>query len=200
MSEASLMTWMNYHKDIIRKVRCLPGTAQTPEILIRAWYAYLGAIQLTRGYPALDQFIRALVDPSLVDSVPPVSRHRSPPPGGQSATPSSCESLSLPGCKLCHMTPVQAHKPDTHGQNVAFLNQSAAQKGCKVEYEYDSTGQPHALAWTAHILGSCSLCSLACSVDAMPVDGKWVGTATALSKKAANEQAAKEALAKLGWI
>jgi hypothetical protein len=71
MTEAAMMTWVNHYKSIIDKVRCLPGTVLSANILIRAWYAYLGGIHLIRGHQVLEQFLRQVVDPAT--DAPPLS-------------------------------------------------------------------------------------------------------------------------------
>jgi hypothetical protein len=70
MTEDAMMTWVNHYKTTIDKVRCLPGTVLSANILIRAWYAYLGGIHLIRGHQVLEQFLRQVVDPST-DAPPP---------------------------------------------------------------------------------------------------------------------------------
>jgi hypothetical protein len=81
-SQENLMTWINHYKDTIGQIRCIPGTEQSPEILIRTWQAYMGGLHLTRGYHVVDELIRKLVDP-LGEYSPPPGDPRIPPTGRQ---------------------------------------------------------------------------------------------------------------------
>ena len=64
MTDDAMMTWVKHYEDTLDKVRCLPGTVRSPEIMTRVWYAYLGGILLASGYQALGHFLAHVVDPS----------------------------------------------------------------------------------------------------------------------------------------
>lgn len=85
MTESAMMTWVNYYKNTIDKVRCLPGTTLSSEVMIRAWYAYLAGIHLARGYGVLEQFLKQIVQPST----------EAPHPSGFAHSPSSLPSKAL---------------------------------------------------------------------------------------------------------
>ena len=74
MTEASMTNWMNSYRSTLDKVRCLPGTALSPDVLLRVWYAYLGGIHMARGHQVLGQFLKQVVDPT-VDASPTLPNH-----------------------------------------------------------------------------------------------------------------------------
>ncbi|KAG8768942.1 hypothetical protein FRC16_006848 [Serendipita sp. 398] len=177
-SEKTLLTWISYYRGIMSNIRCMPGIEPTPEISIRAWYAYMGGIHLVLGHHILDRFLRQLVDPSFEESRPSTGVPPSLPPSQrQSYVPTHAGGAPISGILM-------GQKPDNQGHYISLLHMMATRSNQRVEYEAESSGPRHALAWTVSVL----------------VNGEWKGQGQASSKQVAKEEAAKAALSTLGWL
>ncbi|KAG8834339.1 hypothetical protein FRC17_009107 [Serendipita sp. 399] len=175
MSEKNLLTWINHYHSTMSNVRCLPGIELTPEISIRAWYAYMGGIHLSRGNSVLEAFLRQLLEPPCEQHNPPIPMPL--PSQRHGHVPSHSGSMLIPGVPI-------GQKLDSQGQSISLLHMMATKNAQRVEYDSESSGPRHALIWTVSVL----------------LNGEWKGQGQATSKQVAKEEAAKSALSNLGWL
>lgn len=93
-----------------------------------------------------------------------------------------------------------------------MFNQTAAQRGVKVDYSAEFSGPSHAGQWTVQCIGMCCylLCTrgrtswrdvdLTCNVDLVyAVNGIRKGEGKGSSKQIAKEEAARQAYYSMGW-
>ncbi|KDQ19893.1 hypothetical protein BOTBODRAFT_183921 [Botryobasidium botryosum FD-172 SS1] len=114
-----------------------------------------------------------LISPSASPSHPTIA----PPPHTAPRTTDKPLKRSKGSSRSEHAPPPQDRTA------LAVLNERAAQQRLKPEYAAEGTGPPHQRIWTV-------LCI---------VDGMSRGSGTASTKQAAKEEAARAALASLGW-
>jgi hypothetical protein len=107
--------------------------------------AYVGALHVERGYSAVKTWIQPLIDPDYNSNSIPGSTSSSsvrgdnanPPPPASSPPP-------LPG----------PGNPPGQGMFLALFNQTAAQRGLKVEWNARQSGPGHALIWSVECIGN----------------------------------------------
>jgi ribonuclease-3 len=130
--------------------------------------AYVGALQVEKGYLAVKAWIQPMIDPDFN------------PNSNQGST-----SYGSSGNPLPPASPPPPLPASTIGQGVflASFNQTASQRGLKIEWEAKQSGPGHALTWNVECL----------------VGGISKGHGVGKSKQLAKEEAARQAQAAMGW-
>ncbi|KAI0307675.1 hypothetical protein B0F90DRAFT_1621845 [Multifurca ochricompacta] len=100
--------------------------------------AYVGALYVERSYSVVKGWIGPLVDPDFSPS--PFGSSAGPPPPTSPPPP-------LPNNPLAPEAPKSAY--------LSLFNQTAAQRGIKVDWQMDRTGPGHSLTWVVQCLGEC---------------------------------------------
>lgn len=95
------------------------------------WFAYLGALYIRNGLPALKTWLIGLIDPDI--SAQPQQQYDYQPSQPIAAPP------PLP----------PSSDPFANGIPLSIMNQTAVQKKVQVTYTQQQTGQPHLPTWTA---------------------------------------------------
>jgi len=124
-------------------------------------------VYVEQGYLGAKAWIQPLVDPNFAST--PVGSSAGASPGNP--PPPTTAPPPLP------TNPLGA------GAFLALFNQTATQRGVKVEWPAAQTGPGHALTW---------------NVDCV-VDGIMKGTGAGKSKQHAKEEAARKAYQAMGW-
>jgi len=153
--------------------------------------SYVGALYIERGYSSVQTWIRALVDPDFASST-----SGSPPPGSSAFGSSIFGSSTLGSRTGAYMgnPPPPASPPPPLPSNplapgapksafLSLFNQTATQRGVKVEWNAAMSGPGHSLTWTVECI----------------VDGIMKGMGKGKSKQLAKEDAARQALQAMGW-
>jgi len=124
MSPKTITPWLEHYKEF-QNVRVLPTKERTPDTVWRAFYAYMGALYLSRGDHTLQRLLQDLIGPQYTTPGPTGS----PPPS---------------------WTKPQLQAPNV--SSISILNQEAQKQGFKVEYFAESKGIAHALQWEVNAL------------------------------------------------
>ncbi|KAF8481048.1 hypothetical protein DFH94DRAFT_439866 [Russula ochroleuca] len=167
MSSESYDQWVSQY-GLREKVACTPDLREELKEARETKHlfdAYVGALYVERGYPAVKAWIQPLVDPDFTQSSTSFGGSMANPPPPVSPPP------PLPGNSL------------GPGVFLASFNQTAVQRGVKVEWTASQSGPGHALVWKVD-----------CIIGGIPK-----GTGAGKSKQAAKEEAARQALDAMGW-
>ncbi|CAG7847610.1 SubName: Full=Uncharacterized protein {ECO:0000313/EMBL:CCA68546.1} [Serendipita indica DSM 11827] len=136
-SRENIQTWINHYRNVLSSVRCLPGVDRSPDVLTRAFYAYLGAVYHAHGHHVLDQFLRQLLEPAPEPAPQlfighPIGAHYGELVPAPSATSGSRSYAGV--------------------NPISILNDAAVRRGVKLEYDVNSMGPMHNITWMATAL------------------------------------------------
>lgn len=166
LSDESYEQWVSYYK-LREKVACpadLRGELREARQTQHLFDAYVGAVYIEQGYSSIKTWIQPLVDPnSASGSSMGVSTGNPPPP-------------MVP-------PPPLPNNGSVSGQFLALFNQTAIQRGVKIQWVEVQSGPGHALTWKADCI----------------VDGIMKGSGAGKSKQQAKEEAARQAYQAMGW-
>jgi hypothetical protein len=159
----------------------------------------VGALQVEKGYLAVKTWIQPLIDPNFDTNANqgstswsnPYSSNSYPSMGGMAnPPPPASPPPPLPG------------NPLGQGVFLASFNQTATQRGLKIEWNAAQSGPGHALTWNVECIGKKKAPSsmIVQTLSYCPIVGGIPrGNGTGKSKQQAKEEAARQALAALGW-
>ncbi|KAH9996467.1 hypothetical protein BJV77DRAFT_942190 [Russula vinacea] len=129
LSNESYDQWVSQY-GMREKVACpanLREELKEPKETEHLFNAYVGALYVERGYPAVKAWIQPLIDPDFTPS--------STSFGGANPPPPASPPPPLPGNSL------------GPGVFLASFNQMAAQRGLQVTWNASQSGPGHALVW-----------------------------------------------------
>ncbi|KAI0005572.1 hypothetical protein BJV74DRAFT_762353 [Russula compacta] len=159
LSDDSYNQWVTYY-GMREKVACpsnLREDLKRPGETQHLFDAYVGALYIEQGHPTIKAWIRPLVHPEINSNDSTGISAVNPPPPSTPPPP-------LPGNTL------------GSGAILALFNQTASQRGVKIEWNAIQSGPGHALTW---------------NVDCI-ADGITKGQGAGKSKQQAKEEAADE--------
>lgn len=110
--------------------------------------AYVGALQVEKGYLAVKTWIQPLIDPDFDAN----SYQASNPYGPNSYAPAGGMGGGNPPPPASPPPPLPGN-PLGQGVSLASFNQIAAQRGLKIEWKANQSGPGHALTWTVECFG-----------------------------------------------
>ncbi|KAI0249494.1 SNF2 family N-terminal domain-containing protein [Lactifluus subvellereus] len=190
LSDASYDQWVTQYDMRARVICPQERRAELMEPLVKFWLEF-SALYIERGYPAVQIWIRALVDPDFTSSTSGSSLPGSYAFG--SSTSGSSTFGSRTGSYMGHPPPPASPPPPLPSNPLApgapksaflsLFNQTAMQRGVNVEWNAVQSGPGHALTWTVECLA----------------DGIVKGSGKGKSKQLAKEDAARQALQAMGW-
>jgi len=185
LSDESYDQWVSQYR-MREKVHCPPDLRDElnePTETRHLFDAYVGALQVEKGYLAVKTWIQPLVDPDF-------NSNSNSNQGSTSYAPDSYGSNSYGSMgNMANPAPPASPPPPLPGNPtgpgilLASFNQTAAQRGLKIEWKASQSGPGHALTWNVE-----------CSVG-----GIQRGNGTGKSKQQAKEEAARQALTAMGW-
>lgn len=153
------------------RVACPPDLREElkePSETQHLFHAYVGALYIEKGYGTIKVWIGPLVDPEF---------SRSPSGSGG-------DTLANPPPPTYGAPPLPNSPPAQGAQrSLAMLNETAMQRGVKIEWNASQSGQAHSLTWVVHCL----------------VNGMMKGEGVGPSKQKAKEIAAQQAFQAMGW-
>jgi hypothetical protein len=155
----------------------------------------VGALQVEKGYSAVKTWVQPLVDPDFDSN------------SNQGSTSYGSDPYGSMGGNMANPLPPASPPPPLPGSSVgqglllASFNQTATQRGLKIEWKAAQSGPGHALTWNVECFGKQSPSPVVVQtlIYCPIVGGIPRGNGTGKSKQLAKEDAARQALAALGW-
>ncbi|KAE9399935.1 hypothetical protein BT96DRAFT_677091 [Gymnopus androsaceus JB14] len=212
LNEETILSWLDLYPTEKHHFLNQSNSLNERQNLYDFFLSYVGAVYLSNGYsarPILEDWIIKLISPSdqavtarqvaLEESSPHAPSsvdppHYTPPlphqtiippltPPQRSSSVQMIDHLSTPPG-----SPIAG--PSLNGRTTRFtsiaqiLNQIAAQKHIPYNYEERAKGEDHTPVWVVHCL----------------IDGQEKGCGRASKKRIAKENAAYQAIVKMGWM
>ncbi|KIK70671.1 hypothetical protein GYMLUDRAFT_32709 [Collybiopsis luxurians FD-317 M1] len=187
LDENRIILWLE-HYGLKTKLRAAPEyrVHENLQEMKKYFCTYVGAVYVTSGLKAVENWIAQLADPN---AEPPQSASSSTPlqqPPQYYPNPPAPSSEPPPLPSAAYQAPPSN---PTITNSLAWLtlstvNQTAAQKHVSISYPADPpVGPSHSPTWTVHCL----------------IDGQERGIGTGKSQKIAKEEAARQAYINMGW-
>ena len=108
--------------------------------------AYVGALQVEKGYLAVKSWIQPMIDPDFN-------------PNSNQGSTSYPDRYGSTGGNTANPLPPASSPPPLPGNSpgqgllLALFNQTATQRGLKIEWKATQSGPGHALTWNVECLG-----------------------------------------------
>ncbi|KAF8634410.1 hypothetical protein AX15_000861 [Amanita polypyramis BW_CC] len=192
LSDENFEDWVSFY-GLRTKVRCHPkefSSLSMPGETRMLFYSYVGGVYAESGMDIVGRWAVELIEHCNERPAKKIKSEYMSPPRQEThiffasqPPPSPQREAAIQSTKA----PIYVPNPLAPAQpNLPFLplfNQTASQRGCKVDYPAEFSGPSHAGRWTVR-----------CVVNGIP---KGIGTGA--SKQLAKEDAARKAYYAMGW-